>query len=46
MRSLKLSCLASTAICLSALSNPAFAQVDDEIVTQEPAKPIKVTSLR
>jgi len=33
MHSLKLSYLASTAICLSALSNPAFAQVDDEIVT-------------
>lgn len=32
MRSLKLTCLASTAICLSALSNPAYAQVDDEII--------------
>ena len=33
MRSIKLSYLASTAICLTALSNPTYAQVDDEIVT-------------
>ena len=32
MRSLKLSCLASTTLCVAALSTPAFAQVDDEIV--------------
>jgi len=32
MRSLKLSCLASTAICVAALSTPALAQIEDEVV--------------
>ena len=33
MRSLKLSCMATTGLCLIAISAPAYAQVDDEIVT-------------
>lgn len=32
MRSFKLSCLASTCVCLAALSTPAFAQDNDEII--------------